>query len=152
MREALRASAQLNCCRLVDTQNQLRAESTMLNKIVVLNLALIITHQIDAAYWHEWEMFALPGGIQFFNFLNFFIFLFLVSCFIPVTQRKRFGFAYSIVIAAMCSLALPIHTGFAIAGFTQFHLPSSIIVIVLTFLVSIVQIFFTFRARHEFVA
>jgi hypothetical protein len=35
----------------------------MLNKIIVLNLTLLITHQIDAAYWHEWEMFALPGGI-----------------------------------------------------------------------------------------
>lgn len=32
-------------------------------------LALIV-HQIDAAYWHEWEMFAVPGGTQGFLVFN----------------------------------------------------------------------------------
>ena len=31
----------------------------------VTMLALIL-HQIDAAYWQEWEMFFLPGGVQGF--------------------------------------------------------------------------------------
>jgi hypothetical protein len=124
----------------------------MLNKIIVLNLTLLITHQIDAAYWHEWEMFALPGGIQFFNILNVLIFFLALGCFIPVIQRKPYGFFLSLAIAAASALILPIHTGFALAGFTQFHLPLSIFVIVFAFLVSIIQVFFTFRSRHEFVA
>lgn len=35
----------------------------MLNTVVILNLALVLTHQVDGAYWHEWEMFQLPGLI-----------------------------------------------------------------------------------------
>src|SRR5687767_10445014 len=62
-----------------------------LNRIVVLNLALVSTHQVDAAYWREWEMFELPGGIQLFNALNVVIFLVVLSCFVAVVQRRPSG-------------------------------------------------------------
>lgn len=26
-----------------------------------MNAALLVTHEIDAAYWKEWELFGLPG-------------------------------------------------------------------------------------------
>jgi hypothetical protein len=122
----------------------------MLNKFMVLNLTLLIAHQIDAAYWHEWDMFALPGGIQLFNFLNILIFLVALACFVAVIQRKASGFFCSLTIAAMSSLVLPIHTGFALAGYKQFDLPFSIFLIGCTFLTSIAQVVFTLKQRHEF--
>jgi hypothetical protein len=122
----------------------------MLNKIIIVNLTLLIAHQIDAAYWHEWEMFALPGGIQFFNILNIAISLLVLGCFAIVIQRKRAGFATSLVIAGIGALIFPIHAGFAFAGYTQFHLPVSIFIIGTSFLMSIVQTIFTLKARHEF--
>lgn len=121
-----------------------------LNKIVVLNLALTLTHQVDAAYWREWEMFGLPGGIQLFNALNVLIFLAVLACFVPVIQRKTSGFACSLLIAAVCGCILPIHAAFALAGYTQFDLPFSVLLIVATFVVSIVQVVVTVRARREF--
>ena len=30
----------------------------------------LILHQVDAAYWREWEMFHVPGGIQGFLIFN----------------------------------------------------------------------------------
>lgn len=27
-------------------------------------LLALILHQIDAAFWHEWDMFSVPGGIK----------------------------------------------------------------------------------------
>lgn len=33
-------------------------------------LLSLIVHQIDAAYWHEWDMFHVPGGIQGFLLFN----------------------------------------------------------------------------------
>ncbi len=33
-------------------------------------MCLLIFHQIDAAYWQEWEMFNLPGGIQGYLIFN----------------------------------------------------------------------------------
>jgi hypothetical protein len=122
----------------------------MLNKIIVVNLTLLITHQINAAYWHEWEMFALPGGIQFFSVLNIAIFVLVLNCFVSVIQRKRAGFAASLVIAAISALIFPIHASFALADYTQFHLPLSIFIIGSSLLMSIAQMIFTFKVRHEF--
>lgn len=34
--------------------------------LYLLNAALLITHEIDSAYWHELEPFGIRGGIQLF--------------------------------------------------------------------------------------
>ena len=109
-----------------------------------------ITHQVDAAYWHEWEMFSIPGGIQFFNIFNLVLFVLLGACFVAVVERRASGFLGSIVIATTSALVLPIHAGFALAGFTQFHLPVSIVVIMATFVASVVQVLITLNQRSEF--
>jgi hypothetical protein len=123
----------------------------MLNFVVILNLALVIAHQIDAAYWHEWEMFQLPGGIQLNDFINVLTFIVLLYLFIPVVQRKASGANCSLIISAISALVLPFHVGFARAGYQQFKLPFSIIIIVSTFLLSILQSVLTLRARQEFI-
>ncbi|MGD0589579.1 MAG: DUF6713 family protein [Bacteroidota bacterium] len=30
----------------------------------MLNLTLLIIHEIDSTFWKEWNLFRLPGGIQ----------------------------------------------------------------------------------------
>ena len=122
----------------------------MLNKVSTINLTLLIAHQIDAAYWHEWEMFKLPGGIQFFVFLNILMFLVVVNLFVSVIQRRKSGIKCSIALAAISSLLLPIHLGFAFSGLNQFDLPLSIILIGATFLTASAQVIVTLRNKHEF--
>jgi hypothetical protein len=36
-----------------------------------MNAILLINHEIDSAYWKEWELFKLPGGIGGFLILHF---------------------------------------------------------------------------------
>ena len=38
--------------------------------LYVANLSLLATHQADAAYWHEWDVFGVPGGLPFFLLFN----------------------------------------------------------------------------------
>src|SRR3546814_11661106 len=57
-----------------------------LNKIIVLNLALTLTHQVDAAYWRAWEMFGLPGGAQLFKALQWSLLLDVLAYFVPTLQ------------------------------------------------------------------
>lgn len=121
-----------------------------LDWVVALNLSLVMAHQADAAYWKEWEMFGLPGGIQFFTLFNLAAFLLLLWCFVAVVTRQRSGLRGSFVIAALSGVVLPIHAGFGLAGFTQFHLPVSIAIIVGTFVASIWQAILTWSARSEF--
>ena len=40
------------------------------SSLYLLQLALLATHQVDAAYWHEWDVFGVPGGITFFLAFN----------------------------------------------------------------------------------
>lgn len=122
----------------------------MLDRVAALNLAFVMAHQADAAYWKEWEMFALPGGIQLFNVFNLAAFLVLLWCFAALVRRRADGLRGSYVIATLSGIVLPIHLGFAVAGFTQFHLPVSIALIVGTFVTSIWQLVLTRRARGEF--
>lgn len=39
-------------------------------QLYVGNLALLTTHQADAAYWHEWDVFGVPGGLPLFLVFN----------------------------------------------------------------------------------
>lgn len=123
----------------------------ILNRVAALNLSLVMAHQADAAYWKEWEMFGLLGGIQMFTIFNFAAFMFLLWLFIAVITRQRKGLLSSLTISILSGVILPIHAMFAFAGFTQFHLPISIVVIVFTFVVSIWQAILTWRFRSEFI-
>lgn len=35
------------------------------------NSVFLINHEIDSAYWKEWELFNLPGGITGFLLIHF---------------------------------------------------------------------------------
>jgi hypothetical protein len=122
----------------------------MLNTVAVLNLAFLITHQVDAAFWHEWDMFGIPGGIQFFDLFNLVAFAVLLACFVTVIQRRRSGYWGSIVILSTSAVVLPIHAGFALAGFTEFHLPVSMLAIAGTFALSVWQLLLTIQHKAEF--
>ncbi len=122
----------------------------ILDRVLILDIALLIGHQCDAAYWHEWNMFHLPGGIQLFNVLNVLIFLILLGCAVPVFQRKPIGYRCALFLAACSAIVLPIHSGFALAGRTEFHLPVSVFLIVASFLGAIALTVVTLRSKKEF--
>ena len=117
-----------------------------IDRVAALNIALVMAHQADAAYWKEWEMFHLPGGIQFFNLFNLAAFAVLLWCFAALVTRSRTAVRASFVIAALSGVVLPIHATFALAGFTQFHLPMSVAIIVGTFVASVWQVVLTRQA------
>jgi hypothetical protein len=35
--------------------------------LYLLNAALLFTHEIDSAFWKEWDLIGIPGGIKFFS-------------------------------------------------------------------------------------
>lgn len=44
--------------------------SNCIPTLYIMTLSLLIAHEIDSTYWHEWELFGIPGGIQFFVLLH----------------------------------------------------------------------------------
>jgi len=59
-------------------------------------MSLLILHQIDAAYWKEWEMFYVSGGIQVFLVFNLVILL---------VGSPEFNLPASLLIIFLCLLS-----------------------------------------------
>lgn len=104
-----------------------------------LTMCLLILHQIDAAFWQEWEMFYLPGGVQAYLAFNSLIIPVVLLGYKHVIQSSNKVVVFSAACGSLGMLTFLIHSGFALAGFRQFHLPLSVVIISLCLLTSIWQ-------------
>lgn len=111
-----------------------------ISQLYLLNLALLATHEIDSAYWHEWELFRLPGGIQFFLILNFLLLLVFFYGLVQVTQWTRYARAFSYLLAGAGLFAFTVHMAFLLLGYPQFQSPVSVGLLAGILAVSIAQI------------
>jgi len=89
----------------------------------------LILHQVDAAYWREWEMFHVPGGIQGFLVFNLAAVAVVLVGYRHVLLETRLAPRYAAVCAALGAGTFLIHAGFALAGLEQFHLPLSMAIL-----------------------
>ena len=108
-------------------------------RLYLVNTALLIAHEIDSAYWHEWELFHLPGGIQLFVVLNLLLVL-VVLWGIPAIVLGRPGsrvFQWLVVAAGF--LAPILHGVFLTGGDLRFRNAVSLSVLGAMALVSTVQ-------------
>ena len=94
-------------------------------------MLFLILHQIDAAYWKEWEMFHLPGGVQGFLVFNLAAIAVVLAGYRHVLLATARATLYAGVCAALGVGTCLIHAGFTLAGLEQFHLPLSVAIIVL---------------------
>ena len=124
----------------------------MIDRLYLLNSALLLTHEVDSAYWKEWELFHLPGGIQLFDLLNFALILVVLVGFKLVLLRKKSGYFFSLLISLSGIAAFVIHGTFMLFGFSQFLLPVSLLILVSWLVVSIAQLIFTLKNRHLFIS
>ncbi len=108
--------------------------------LYVLNSSLLVCHEIDSAYWHEWELFGLPGGIEFFVVLHIPLIIVLMIGFQRVAEWTKGGKAASIVIGVVGIGAYAIHSAFFAAGSPGFDNPVSKGLLWAILVVSLVQI------------
>ncbi len=107
--------------------------------LYLLNFALLFSHEIDSAFWREWELFGIPGGIQGFLLINFLLLLVALFGFKQLLQEARNGYMFSLLLAASGVFAFSIHSYFILTGHPEFTLPVSLAVLVLTLIVSLAQ-------------
>ncbi len=107
--------------------------------LYLLNFALLFTHEIDSAYWHEWDFFGIPGGIQVFLALNLLLLLVALYGYRQVLLGAKNGRIFALLLAASGVFAFCIHTYFILAGRPEFTLPASLILLGLILVVSLGQ-------------
>lgn len=108
--------------------------------LYLFNAILIITHEIESAYWKEWELFRLPGGISFFLIVHFPI-LFVILLGLHLVYIKSFGgLIISLILGCGGIFAFCTHTFFIKKGHESFNLPISLFMLRSTLALSIIQI------------
>lgn len=103
-----------------------------MEKAYLVTMSLLITHQIDAAFWHEWEMFLLPGGIQGYLAFNIIAVPLLLIGYKEVILLAPKAAHYAYLCAGLGVLTFIIHAIFLLLGFDQFKTPLSLIVLLCT--------------------
>jgi len=107
--------------------------------LYLINAVLLINHEIDSAYWREWELFRLPGGISGFLIIHFPMLFFLLYGLILVFQESFAGWIFSLALGLAGIFAFTIHLYFIKKGRDEFKAPLSLCILGATFLVSLAQ-------------
>jgi hypothetical protein len=117
----------------------MRGSLSEANSSPCMNAILLINHEIDSAFWKEWELFKLPCGINGFLILHFPI-LFLILCGLVLVYKQSFlGLIVSLILGAGGIFAFGIHMIFIRKGRHEFNTPISRIILTQMLLVSALQ-------------
>ncbi|MBU3708355.1 MAG: hypothetical protein FGM20_04505 [Burkholderiaceae bacterium] len=108
--------------------------------LFLANATVLITHQIDAAYWHEWELFHIPGGNQVNLIANIPIIGLVLYAHSRVVASLETGLAFYKLLAVLGFLTVAIHSFFFFIGSESFMQPMSFALFIATFVLSTWQL------------
>ena len=111
--------------------------------LYLANAILLINHEIDSAYWKEWELFKLPGGITGFLIIHFPLLFLVIYGLILVFQQSFAGLIFSLILSLGGIFAFTIHLYFIRKGNHEFKTPISIFILTATLIISLIQLFVT---------
>ena len=107
--------------------------------LYMVNAVVLICHEIDSAYWREWEMFNLPGGAGFYVFLHFPLVFVVLYGLVLVREGATAGLVISLLLAASGIFAFVIHMVFIARGNHQFKTAMSLFILLATLFASLGQ-------------
>jgi hypothetical protein len=108
-----------------------------LEGLYVSTTALLVAHQIDSAFWQEWNLFGMSGGIQAFVLMNVALIVPFLYGLILLVRTPRVGARYGMVLSAVGVAAFVVHTWFFVHGHPEFRVPASIAVLAATLVTSL---------------
>jgi hypothetical protein len=108
--------------------------------LYLINAILLINHEIDSAYWKEWKLFKLPGGITGFLILHFPLLFFILWGLILIVEYSPWRLFFSLALSLGGIFAFTIHTYFLKKGRPEFNIPVSKHILKATLVVSILQL------------
>lgn len=91
-----------------------------LTLLYALVAALLITHEIDGAYFEEWRLFGLPWGIQGYVWFNLVVVLIALWGLVAVARGRAWGAYLAVAVAATGVAAFFIHLYFNLTGHPGF--------------------------------
>lgn len=93
------------------------------------NLALLTTHQVDAAYWHEWDVFGVPGGLAMFLVFHLAAVAVLLGGLVAITTGHRLARASALFGAGTGLVTCGLHAVFLARDPVAFWAPASLAIL-----------------------
>ncbi len=112
-----------------------------LELLYLLNATVLISHEIDSAYWQEWQLLHLPGGIQLFLVFHLLLIPAVLWGYREICRRGSRIKAVSLGLAAVGFFAALLHGAFIFSGDSAFTLPMSTALLLATFVISSFQFY-----------
>ncbi len=107
------------------------------------NAILLINHEIDSAYWHEWDLFRLKGGVTGFLVLHFPMLFIILYGLVLVSRQSFWGLVISLFLSFTGIFAFSIHSYFIKKGREEFNTPISLFILIASLIVSLAQGYIT---------
>jgi hypothetical protein len=117
--------------------------SELLFWVYLVNAVFLINHEIDSAYWQEWDLFHIPGGISGFLIVHFPALLLFLYGLVLVYQGTTAGLIISLILSFSGLFAFSIHTYFIRRGREEFATPVSRFILIATLILSLIQLSMT---------
>ncbi|UCG37710.1 MAG: hypothetical protein JSV00_05735 [bacterium] len=117
--------------------------SHLLFWIYLLNAVTLIVHEIDSAFWREWELFRIPGGVTGFLVLHFPLLTFVLYGMVRVREGASSAPFFALVLGGAGLFAFFIHFWFIRRGRREFTSPISRFILRTTLSLSLIQIALT---------
>jgi hypothetical protein len=111
--------------------------------LYVANSVLLINHEIDSAYWREWTLFKLPGGVTGFLLLHFPLLFIILWGLILISKHSWWGSVFSLLLSLGGFFAFGVHFYFLRKGRPEFNTAVSKSILIAILIVSIMQVVVT---------
>ena len=113
--------------------------ATLLFWLYLINLTLLILHEMDSVYWKEWDLFGLPGGVEGFLLVHIPLILLALYGLIWIYQQTLAGLIVSLVLSVAGMGGFGLHTYLIRTGHPEFKTPLSRMILAGMLFVSLVQ-------------
>ena len=110
--------------------------ASRIETLYAANVAILTTHQVDAAFWHEWDVFGVPGGVRFFLAFNLVAVLVLARGLGAVAAARPSARRYALACAALGLFTVALHAVFLAVNRVAFWTLPSLALLAATALVS----------------
>jgi hypothetical protein len=108
-------------------------------RLYLANATVLLVHQMDAAYWHEWTLFGMPGGLALYLVLNLPIALAVLAGYGALVARRPAAGPFSALLVLAGLFAGVFHAVHLWRGDPAFQAPVSLLLLAATVILSLAQ-------------
>jgi Family of unknown function (DUF6713) len=111
--------------------------------LYLVNLSLLILHEMDSAYWKEWDLFGLGGGEGGFLLIHLPLWIAALYGAVQMWDKTHIGLIFSLIISLAGIAAFTIHSYFLVRGRPEFNAPVSKLILWALLILSLPQLAIT---------